>query len=203
MDEILQFVENLARCGHRPQCHNPYRNPDLADNLFQYLLAVKIFNSQPVLLVGEALGYKGGRLTGIPFSCGDMYSRFNHPLLLELKSKLILTTRESENTATMVWEYLTEKQQTPLFWNAFPFHPYQVRRPKTNRAPTAKEIQQGSRYLQQLADIFQPTTIAGIGRKGQLAAQKAFPSHAIQRIRHPSFGGKREFISGMDDLFQL
>src|SRR5690606_28871584 len=169
MDEILQFVKNLARRGHRPQCHNPYRNPDLADNLFQYLLAVKKLNSQPVLMVGEALGYKGGRLTGIPFSCGDMYSRFNHPLLLELKSKFILTSQESENTATMVWEYLTEKQQTPLFWNAFPFHPYQVRRPKTNRAPTAKEIQQGSRYLQQLTDIFQPTTIAGIGRKGQLA----------------------------------
>lgn len=203
MDEILQFVKNLARRGHRPQCHNPYRNPDLADNLFQYLLAVKKLNSQPVLMVGEALGYKGGRLTGIPFSCGDMYSRFKHPLLLELKSKLILTSQESENTATMVWEYLTEKQQTPLFWNAFPFHPYQVRRPKTNRAPTAKEIQQGSRYLQQLTDIFQPITIAGIGRKGQLAAQKAFPNHAIQRIRHPSFGGKREFISGMNDLFQL
>lgn|SRR5690606_2253908 len=201
MDEILQFVKNLARRGHRPQCHNPYRNPDLADNLFQYLLAVKKLNSQPVLMVGEALGYKGGRLTGIPFSCGDMYSRFNHPLLLELKSKFILTSQESENTATMVWEYLTEKQQTPLFWNAFPFHPYQVRRPKTNRAPTAKEIQQGSRYLQQLADIFQPTTIAGIGRKGQLAAQKAFPNHAIQRIRHPSFGGKREFIEGMNALF--
>ncbi|MCX7545794.1 uracil-DNA glycosylase [Marinicella gelatinilytica] len=198
---IKKFVNDLACRGYRPQTHNPYKNPDLAANLYQYLITVKHHNSRPVLLVGEALGFKGGRLTGIPFSCGDIYSRFNHPLLLELKSKLILTSQESENTATMVWEYLTEKQQTPLFWNAFPFHPYQVRRPKTNRAPTVNEIQQGSRYLQQLADIFQPTTIAGIGRKGQLAAQKAFPNHAIQRIRHPSFGGKREFISGMDGLF--
>ena len=201
MDEILQFVKNLARRGHRPQCHNPYRNPDLADNLFQYLLAVKKLNSQPVLLVGEAPGYKGGRLTGIPFSCGGLYDRFEHPFLNGLKPQLKLTSNESENTAIMVWQYLTKVNQTPLFWNAFPFHPYQYRRPNSNRAPSAKEIQQGSRYLQQLADIFQPTTIAGIGRKGQLAAQKAFPNHAIQRIRHPSFGGKREFIEGMNALF--
>lgn len=201
MISIKNFVDGLARRGSRPQTYNPYRNPDLTNNLYHYLVEIKQHCDQPVLLVGEALGFKGGRLTGIPFSCGDVFTRFNHPLLAELKSKLILSSRESENAATMVWEYLTEKQQTPLFWNAFPFHPYQVRRPKTNRAPTAKEIQQGSRYLQQLADIFQPTTIAGIGRKGQLAAQKAFPNHAIQRIRHPSFGGKREFIEGMNALF--
>ncbi len=202
MDDIRQFVNHLARRGKRPQTFNPYKNPDLVANLFHYLVTVKKINSRPVLLVGEALGFKGGRLTGIPFSCGDIFTRFNHPLLAELKSKLNLSTRESENTATMVWEYLTEKQQTPIFWNAFPFHPYQVRRPKTNRAPTNKEVEQGSRYLKQLADIFQPPIIAGIGRKGQLAAQKAFPNQSIQRIRHPSFGGKREFIQGMDALFK-
>ncbi len=202
MISIKNFVDDLARRGKRPQTFNPYKNPDLVANLFHYLVAVKKINTQPVLLVGEALGFKGGRFTGIPFSCGDVFTRFNHPLLAELKSKLILTGVESENTATMVWEYLSEKQQTPLFWNAFPFHPYQVRRPKTNRAPTTKEIEQGSRYLKQLADIFQPPLIAGIGRKGQLAAQKAFPNQSIQRIRHPSFGGKQEFISGMDGLFR-
>jgi hypothetical protein len=202
MDHIKLFVEKLAQRAHRRQCHNPYRNPDLAENLYQYLQAVNKLNQQPILLVGEALGFKGGRLTGIPFSCGDIFTRFNHPLLTELKPKLSLTSQESENTATMVWEYLTEKQQTPLFWNAFPFHPYQYRRPQTNRAPRIKEIEQGCHYLQQLADIFQPPTIAGIGRKGQLAAQKAFPNKAIHRIRHPSFGGKREFIQGMDALFK-
>ena len=202
MDDIRQFVNHLARRGDRPKTFNPYRNPDLAANLNLYLMTLKQHSNRPMLLVGEALGFKGGRLTGIPFSCGDVFTRFNHPLLAELKSKLILSSRESENTATMVWEYLTEKQQTPLFWNAFPFHPYHYRRPKTNRAPTVKEIQQGSIYLKQLADIFQPPVIAGIGRKGQLAAHKAFPDQVIQRIRHPSFGGKREFIEGMDKLFK-
>ena len=85
----------------------------------------------------------------------------------------------------------------------FPFYRYQVRRPKTDRTPTVKEIQQGSRYLKQLADIFQPPLIAGIGRKGQLSAQKAFPDIDIRCIRHPSYGGKREFIEGMNKLFQL
>ena len=202
MISIKNFVDGLARCGNRPKTFNPYKNPNLATNLYQYLLAVKKFNRQPVLLVGEALGFKGGRLTGIPFSCGDIFTRFDHPLLTELKPKLSLTSQESENTATMVWEYLTERQQTPLFWNAFPFHPYQYRRPQTNRAPRIKEIEQGCHYLQQLADIFQPPTIAGIGRKGQLAAQKAFPNETVQCIRHPSFGGKREFIEGMDKLFK-
>jgi len=202
MDHIKLFLEKLAQRAHRRQCHNPYRNPDLAENLYQYLLAVNKLNQQPILLVGEALGFKGGRLTGIPFSCGDIFTRFNHPLLTELKPKLSLTSQESENTATMVWEYLTEKQQTPLFWNAFPFHPYQYRRPKSNRAPSAKEIQQGSLYLKQLAEIFRPAVIAGIGRKGQSCAQQTFPERTIDCIRHPSFGGKQKFISGMDALFK-
>lgn len=199
--DLWTFIAGLSRRAHRTQCHNPYRNQELANNLYQYLSAVKKHSNQHILLVGEALGFKGGRLTGIPFSCGDIYSRFNHPLLQELKSKLSLRTRELENTATMVWEYLTEKQQTPLFWNAFPFHPYQYRCPQSNRAPSSKEIRQGSRYLKQIADIFQPTQIAGIGRKGQLAAQKAFPQTEIVCIRHPSYGGKQEFIAGMDALF--
>ena len=54
---------------------------------------------------------------------------------------------------------------------------------------------------QYLKRCLQTIIIAGIGRKGQLAAQKAFPNHTIQRIRHPSFGGKREFIEGMNALF--
>jgi len=152
--EIRAFVAGLSRRAHRTQCHNPYRNPELANNLYQYLSAANRHNNQPILLVGEALGFKGGRLTGIPFSCGDIFTRFDHPLLAELKPKLSLTSQESENTATIVWEYLAEKQQTPLYWNAFPFHPYQYRRPKTNRASTVKEVRQGSRYLKQLADVF-------------------------------------------------
>jgi len=200
MSDIEDFVVDLARKRNTATVHNPYLGPDAAENLRLYLLAMRKLKGKRILLVGEAPGYKGCGITGIPFSSGRVFERFDHPLLNEIGGQIRLGRIESENTATIVWEYLSEKNSTPLFWNSFPFHPHVRGNRKSNRAPTSAEVDVGIGYLKKLAAIFRPGTVGGVGRKGVECARKAFPNRQIVAIRHPSFGGKSEFIAGMDKI---
>ncbi|GAA5315924.1 MAG: uracil-DNA glycosylase [Candidatus Pelagadaptatus aseana] len=201
MDDLEAFLTTLSKPRNTGVMKNPYRQPELLGNLRQYLRAMLSQPGKRVLLVGEALGFKGGKLTGIPFSSGTIYQRFDHPLLQALGPQLQIETLESENTATIVWDYLSRSGHTPLFWNAYPFHPHPKGQPNKNRAPTAKEVQQGNRYLRLLAELYRPEVIAGVGGKGQLCARRAFPNQQVHAIRHPSYGGKADFIRGMESLY--
>lgn len=157
-----EFVACLAGAPKLTSVINPWRQPTLQANLLAYM---RSFPSAPTLIVGEALGYRGGRNTGIPFSSSQVFTEVEHPFLQALAPQLSLSTDDSENTATIVWEYLATRKQIPLFWNAFPFHPHCKHRPHSNRKPTAAEVRRGIPYLQQLANIVQPQQIAGLGRK--------------------------------------
>ncbi len=199
---IQKFIRELKQQPNTDTISNPYQTRQLATNLRFYLEAMLQIDGPKILLVGEAPGYKGCKLTGIPFSSGEIFQRFDHPLLQQLSQQIKIKDLSGENTATIVWEYLTAKGVTPLFWNSFPFHPHHHGNPLTNRAPNAGEIQQGIGYLQTIGKIYQPDIIAGIGSKGTRCANLAFPQRDIPAIRHPSFGGKQQFIQGMNELLR-
>ncbi|MBT4289053.1 MAG: uracil-DNA glycosylase [Deltaproteobacteria bacterium] len=200
MTSIEKFINLLSQQKNSSVLFNPYLNPNLANNLNLYLdLMIKI-QVKRVLLVGEAPGYKGCKHTGIPFTSGGVFQEIKHPLLKQLKKKLVLEQIESENTASIVWRHLSNYNITPLFWNAFPFHPHPKNSPNQNRAPNQTEIKKSVNYLIQLQKIFRAEVIAGVGRNGTKAAQLAFPDLIIEYIRHPSHGGKTEFISGISKI---
>lgn len=203
MNTIEHFVAELAAQHSTVTVSNPYVDKNIADNLRLYLNAMISRPGKRILLVGEAPGYKGCKLTGIPFTSGRVFERFDHPLLTALAGRLRLADMEAENTATIVWEYLSRKKSpTPLFWNSFPFHPHPEGNEKKNRAPTAAEVEAGIHYLQRLNAIFRPELIAGIGTKGARCAKSALPERDVVCIRHPSFGGKKDFIRGMERILQ-
>ena len=99
-----------------------------------------------------------------------------------------------------MWEVLRERNRIPLLWNSFPFHPYNKGNPKSNRAPNASELKIGIKFLEDLYEIFFPSKVASIGRKGEKTLRIAFPNREIQYIRHPSHGGKSDFIMGMQNF---
>ena len=200
MGAIDIFITSLRLHKSTDYVTNPYRDVRVAANLRLYLEHMVKVRGRRVLLVGEAPGYRGCRITGIPFTSGRVFERIKHPLLNTLGSQLEFSEVVAESSATIVWEYLSRKRTTPLFWNAFPFHPHAGRNPHSNRAPTAAEIDIGAGYLRELGAIFKPEIIAGIGRKGELCAGKVFPDADIVYIAHPSYGGKRAFTAGMNRL---
>jgi hypothetical protein len=71
----------------------------------------------------------------------------------------------------------------------------------SNRAPTSSEVAEGCVYLDLMIKMFMPTTLAGIGRHGQRILQQCDLGVAIQYVRHPSRGGKRQFQAGIQRLF--
>lgn len=199
---IGEFVEALATRADSKRVGNPWRHHACRHNLRCYLQAMLSRPGRRVLLVGEALGYRGGKLTGIPFSSEMLLRRAPHLFLRSLRGQLELEGRTSEATATIVWEALARRRRIPLFWNAFPFHPHQPERPDSNRAPTAREISEGQAYLQLLAELYQPQVIAGLGHKGTRSASLAFPDRQVTQIRHPSYGGKSDFMRGIASLLR-
>src|SRR5687768_15948680 len=117
-------------------------NPNNAIRRANFTLYLQqIAERQPkTLLVMEAPGYRGSRLTGVPVT--------SRKVLLEGVPALKLFGAEngfqdvadagfehiySEQSATIVWNMLAELRHVPLIWNTFPFHPRENGKPLTNR----------------------------------------------------------------------
>lgn len=200
MSNIDRFIARLQRVKSTATLNNPYRQVALRNNLRAYLHLLQAEFAPQLLLIGEAPGYRGCRLTGVPFSSGGLFERVQHPFLQQLGPQLQLNSRESENTATIVWNYLACKKITPVFWNAVPFHPHVENQAMSNRPPTLAEIDSGLVFLQQIEAIFRPARIVALGKKALKASQMAFPGVEIVALRHPSYGGKSAFVAGMDCL---
>ena len=203
MTTINAFTQSLQTQAHSQKLCNPYRDPNLANNLGCYLRMMRRQKGRKILIVGEAPGYRGCRLTGIPFSSCHLLKNSKHPFLAQLNKRLNLSSELKENSAQTVWQYLSDKEIVPLFWNAFPYHPHKLKAPKTNRKPSSKEVYLGVQFLKAIGDIYQVEKIASLGRSGFQAAEIAFPALDIRYIRHPSYGGKKDFIRGMDNFLTL
>jgi hypothetical protein len=67
MNDIEDFVIDLTKKRNTATVSNPYLKKDVADNLHRYLVAMHKMKGKRILLVGEAPGYKGCGITGIPF----------------------------------------------------------------------------------------------------------------------------------------
>ena len=149
------------------------------------------------MLVGEALGYRGGLHTGIPFSSTRLLRDASHAFLKTLKPTLALEGNETEATALSLWQFLAGRRRIPLCWNAYPFHPHQPGNPQSNRAPNAKELALGLTILGELIELYQPMHLIAVGNAAQTAVGRLELAATVSKVRHPSYGGKREFTHGM------
>ncbi|UGA39494.1 uracil-DNA glycosylase [Chromobacterium haemolyticum] len=129
-----------------------------------------------------------------------------HLLLLEKRypgARPIKATKGpdiAERTATEIWSILMQLEQPPMLWNVFPFHPHILGKEMTNRRFLARELAVVSDLNQALISWLGIKHIVCIG---QDAASYA-PSFGIdfEYVRHPSYGGIREFREGMHRIYK-
>jgi hypothetical protein len=162
-------------------------------NLRSYL---EVFAGARYILVGESAGYAGCRFSGIPFTCE---AQLVGPGQLDWTAEADLGLSSSstrpwvERSATMVWETLGGRKDC-LLWNAFPWHPFGPSGPLSNRPPGA-DVRDGMVVLTHLLSLLPSARPYAVGR----VAQRALAAIGVQApyIRHPSYGGRREFRNGI------
>ena len=166
---MRSFIDRLtaARIG---QTTNFYRDGAGAalrrERLAGYLEAR---GEAPLLLIGEAPGYRGARVSGIPFT----------------SERQLTGQGPAEATATIVQRVLAELglANRVLLWNVVPTHPGTE---SSNRPPTRAEVAAGCRFAVELAD----------GRQVIAVGRIAAAALGARYVRHPSHGGLAEFREG-------
>jgi uracil-DNA glycosylase len=150
------------------------------------------------ILLGEAAGYQGCHVSGIPFTSERVIQSGAVPRVAGTGMRLSLRTRPwSEPSATIVWRTLHSLgiATDTVLWNAFPWHPHVMGRLHSNRTPTRAERTCGVPVLQGLLRLFPNATLFAVGRH----AQEALSELGITAIalRHPSMGGAGLFEKGL------
>lgn len=205
MAKILEdFVEELAETKVTANVYNQYsyesdENEVRRKNLLIYL--ENMYKLKPeVILVGEAPGYRGCRLTGVPFTSEyllmnnmkgmNLFGKGAGYRLVEEKEKLL-----KEATATIIWETLIKYDIISLAWNAFPFHPHKPGNGESNRAPLKGELLIGEKPLLKIIEVFKIKKVVAVGRKAEESLGKL--NINCSKVRHPAQGGKNEFVEGI------
>jgi len=193
-----QFLEKISKSSSSDIVNNIYSNKICLNNLKIYLNNIK---NTKTILIGEAPGYKGCRNTGIPFTSEYILikNNFNIPIFGSKKGYKQTTNHlEKEITATIFWKTLKELNHTPLTWNIFPFHPHKLNNKNSNRKPNKEEIEKGKIFLVDLLRLFNIKEIIAVGNLAHNGLNELNIKH--QTIRHPSYGGKKEFEEGMKNI---
>jgi uracil-DNA glycosylase len=208
--QINVFIDRLAKLETTSDAYNQFAygnefNDIRRANLSRYFQ--QMWERQPeVMLVMEAPGYRGSRLTGVPVT--------SRRILLEGVPELNLFGKvngfqdvpepgfeaiRGEQSATAVWGTLTALNKIALIWNTYPFHPRKsAAELLTNRAPRRPEVELGKPFIRDLLDLFGCKTVIAVGNVGDESLRQMGIEHF--KVRHPAQGGKNEFVSGMTKL---
>lgn len=206
-----QFIDRLCSLDFE-NTFNPYFDcceiydrkdaPKLRKNALLTMLKVAVKSDIDSIWIGRDLGYRGGRRTGLALTDEAHIQAhaerwgisIDHPIEGDLVT---------ERTAAIIWKVLSQVDSHVFLWNVFPLHPHESGNPFSNRSHKALERCAGEELLVALIQMIKPNRIIAIGNDAANTASRALPHMEIIKVRHPSYGGKNQFINSMYDLYHL
>lgn len=203
--DLDPFLARLAATPAPPDSVNPWSNETQYGQI--RLENLRLFFGQlldrgvDTMLLGEAPGYQGCRRTGIGFTSEpQLIGGIPELGLLGAERGYRLTgefpAMRKEPSATIVWGELVRHRFVPLIWSAFPFHPHKPGLPETNRPPKRTEVEFGREIFLDLIEAFQIERVFAVGNVAH--ASLAAAGIDAPRVRHPSQGGKPDFVAGIE-----
>lgn len=207
MPDFEAFVQRLGETPVADDATNQYAVGDDPYNALRRANVVRFLSDiyerrARLMLVGEAPGYRGMRLTGIPFGGRRIVTQGVPALKLFGVERGYRDVPEpgfekinAEQSGTIVWGTLAELGVVALAWGAFPFHPHKPGQLLTNRPPRVPEVATGVAFVRELIDIFQPEKVIAVGN----VAHRQLTALGVEaiKIRHPAQGGKNDFVAGL------
>lgn len=230
LPNIRAFIDELMEFKSTKDVFNPWRDyheeydigsgaPEIRRAHLESFLRLRSGKAS-YILVAEAVGYQGGRFSGISLVSERILTGHNEGI----KSSMLvssLTPRRTSNpnciymkhgtqkihgfsepTATIVWNTVLGSGIDPLqiaTWNTFPFHPFKEKGGLfTNRTPREEEIEKGIGYLRKFISLFPNARVIAVGR----IAEKTLNKCEIDNIHvpHPANGGANDFREAFIEL---
>jgi len=160
-------VDELAAARIGDTFNQYRRSRRRRERLAAYL---EVRRDAPIVLVGEAAGYRGARVSGIPFT----------------SERQLTGAGPAEASATIVHRVLAELglEEDVLLWNVVPTHPGTA---TSNRRPTRAEVETSFPFLAELA---RGRRVVAVGRLAQAVTGAPY-------VRHPARGGAADFRTGL------
>jgi hypothetical protein len=224
--ESIERFTRLLKQSPRGAVFNPWWQVDKQNDIDRTAPAIrrkqlaaylrKRLGKIKLVVIGEALGYRGGHFSGIPMT--------SERILLGKKKGVGIKPEQvfsgvrarrtskpekcpdgfSEPTATIVWNELLRlglKPEQFVLWNAFPWHSFDSRHGMlSNRMPNKSERAAGLSVLGAFLDLFPHDAIVALGNVA--ASQLKELNVQTHRVRHPASGGAKLFRQQISRIVQ-
>lgn len=230
MTRIGAFISELQSFSCSNQVFNPWNDwvegidigkdaPIIRSTQLEQYLRLRS-NKVKWIFVAEALGFQGGRFTGIAMTSerillghqkevnpANVLSAFPTRRTSNPSNQMYKKTQKrngfTEPTATVVWKEIENCGIDPyqiLLWNIFPFHPYDKNvGPLSNRTPSSNELKLGVNYVKKLIELHPSAKLIAIGKHSNNLLNKYNLQNS--HIPHPANGGVNDFKKAMRELF--
>lgn len=198
----LKFENVFNPYADRCTVHDVSDAPNRRAQALLELLEAAVETEVDAFWIGRDLGYRGGRRTGLALT--DDVHLMVHATRWNVSIKRATTgTLVAERTAAVIWSMLSLVPAAVFLWNVFPFHPHDPNEPFSNRSHTSRERAVGEELLSQLIRMVRPCRLVAIGNDAAKTASKVTGGQDVIHVRHPSYGGQKDFVEQIQALYEL
>ena len=198
----LKFENAFNPYSDRCDVHDVADAPQRRSTALLRMLEAAADTEIDAVWIGRDLGHRGGRRTGLALT-DDVHVSIHATRWNISVERATAGTVVAERTAAVIWSMLASVKARVFLWNVFPLHPHEPERPFTNRAHRPAERVAGEEVLAELIAMLRPRRLVAIGNDATKSALKIAGIGSVVQVRHPSYGGQRDFIEQVRCVYNL